>query len=179
MWEAPTRMDNIRMTSNKVCDDSQRRRGDAAIQNDQQKSGKLLTLVITACWANSVLSFDFRYENDIWPWMFEPCRWMAYSHFSLDLFIIRRTPRHAESHHLLFVWSYPYINHFHYGNNIKQFSKWKSYCCCWMRNKTTLNSTDVFTGFYPPPNSTLPTVYYCDGSWRNQHTFLIAYLIYI
>ena len=47
----------------KVCDDSQRRRGDAAIQNVQQKSGKLLSRVPTARRANSVLSFDFRYEN--------------------------------------------------------------------------------------------------------------------
>ena len=51
------------MTSEKVCDDSQRRRGDAAIQNVQQKSGKLLSRVPTTRRANSVLSFDFRYEN--------------------------------------------------------------------------------------------------------------------
>ena len=41
-----------------------------------------------------------------------------------------------------------YINHFHYGINIKQFSKWKSYCCCWVTNKATLNSTDVFHWYY-------------------------------
>ena len=95
------------MTSNKVCDDSQRRRGDAAIQNDQQKSGKLLTLVITSRRANSVLSFGFRYENDVRSWMFEQRRVWRQRIFSLELFIIRRTPRHAEGHHLLFFWSYP------------------------------------------------------------------------
>ena len=51
------------MSSEKVCDDSQRRRGDAAIQNIQRKSGKLLSRVPTARRANSVLSFDYRYEN--------------------------------------------------------------------------------------------------------------------
>ena len=68
--------------------------------------------------------------------------------FSLDLFIIRRTPRHAVSFTHFSSSLIPYINHFHYGNNIKQFSKWKSYCCCWMRNKATLNSTDVFHWSY-------------------------------
>ena len=53
------------MTSNKVCDDSQRRRGDAAIQNIQRKSGKLLSRGPTARRENSVLSFGFRYENDV------------------------------------------------------------------------------------------------------------------
>ena len=53
------------MTSNKVRDDSQRRRGDAEIQNDQQKSGKLLSRVPTYRRVTSVLSFVFRYENDI------------------------------------------------------------------------------------------------------------------
>ena len=55
------------MTSEKVCDDSQRRRGDAAIQNIQRKSTKLLSRVPTSRRANSVLSFGFRYENDIRP----------------------------------------------------------------------------------------------------------------
>ena len=42
--------------------------------NDQWKSDKLLALVITARRANSVLSFGFRYENDVRPWMFEQHR---------------------------------------------------------------------------------------------------------
>ena len=85
MWKAPTRMDNIRMTSNKVCDDSQRRRGEAAIQNDQQKSGKLLALVITARRANSVFIIRF----SLWKWYASlnvraEAR-MAYSHFFTGL----------------------------------------------------------------------------------------------
>ena len=52
------------MTSNKVCDDSQRRRGDAEIQNDQQKSGKLLSRVQTAIRANS----DFISWVSLWKW---------------------------------------------------------------------------------------------------------------
>ena len=106
----------IRMTSNKVCDDSQRRRGDAAIQNDQQKSGKLLPLVITARRANSVLSFAFHYENDMRPWMFEQRRVWRIAIFSLDLFIIRHTSRHAEGLHLLFFWSYPIYKSFSLWN---------------------------------------------------------------
>ena len=106
VWEAPTRRSDIRMTSNKVCDDSQRRRGDAVIQNDQWKSDKLLTLVITACWANSVLSFDFRYENDVRPWMFEQRRVWRISVFFTGVI---HHPPHASSRrelHPLFFWSY-------------------------------------------------------------------------
>ena len=109
------------MTSNKVCDDSQRRRGDAAIQNNQQKSIKLLTLVITARRANSVLSFGFRYENDVRSWMFEQRRVWRQRIFSLELSIIRYTPRHAESFTHFSSGFIPYINHFHYGINVTQF----------------------------------------------------------
>ena len=38
--------------------------------------------------------------------------------FSLELFLIRRTPRHAEGHHLFFFWSYPIY---------KSFSLWKQH----------------------------------------------------
>ena len=90
--EAPTRHDDIRMTSNKVCDDFQRRWGDVAIQNIQWKSDKLLSRVPTARWVNSVLSFDFRYENDIRPWMFEQRRvWRQRIFFAgLILWLITR-----------------------------------------------------------------------------------------
>ena len=113
--------------------------------NDQWKSDKPLTLLDGR---TRFLSFDFRYENDIWHWMFEQRRVWRIAIFSLDLFIIRRTPRQAVSFTHFSSSLIPYINHFHYGNNIKQFSKWKSYCCCWMRNKATLNSTDVFHWSY-------------------------------
>ena len=46
--------------------------------NDQWKSDKLLTLLDGR---TRFLSFEFRYENDIWPWMFEPCRWRTVIHF--------------------------------------------------------------------------------------------------
>ena len=80
--------------------------------------------------------------------MFEQRRVWRITIFSLDLFLIRRTPRHAVSFTHFSSGLIPYINHFHYGINIKQFSKWKSYCCCWVTNKATLNSTDVFHWYY-------------------------------
>ena len=106
VWEAPTRMDNIRMTSNKVCDDSQRRRGDAAIQNDQQKSGKLLSRDPTARRTNSVFIICF----SLWKWyalvnVRAEAR-LAYSHFFAGVI---HHPTHASSRrelHPLFFWSY-------------------------------------------------------------------------
>ena len=62
--------------------------------NDQWKSDKLLTLLDGR---TRFLSFDFRYENDMRHWMFEQRRVWRIAIFSLDLFIIRRTPRHAVS----------------------------------------------------------------------------------
>ena len=59
--------------------------------NDQWKSDKLLTLLDGR---TRFLSFGFRYENDTWPWMFEPCRWMAYNHFFTGLI---HHPPHASS----------------------------------------------------------------------------------
>ena len=53
------------------------------------------------------LSFGFRYENDMRSWMFEQKRVWRIAIFSLELFIIRRTPRHAEGFTPLFFWSYP------------------------------------------------------------------------
>ena len=80
--------------------------------------------------------------------MFEQSRVWRIAIFSLDLFIIRRTPRHAVSFTHFSSGLIPYINHFHYGINVKQFSKWKSYCCCWVTNEATLNSTNVFHWYY-------------------------------
>ena len=119
---------DIRMTSDKVGN---------CYHESQQLDGR-----------TRFLSFGFRYENDVRSWMFEQRRVWRQRIFSLELFIIRRTPRHAVSFTHFSSSLIPYINHFHYGNNIKQFSKWKSYCCCWMRNKATLNSTDVFHWSY-------------------------------
>ena len=73
----------------------------------------------------------------------------------------------------------PYTNHFHYGNNINQFSEWKSYCCCWVINEATLDSTDVFHYSYlhHPIHSfnKHTTIYYCDGTIRIQHIFLLVH----
>ena len=102
--------------------------------------------------------------------MFEQRRVWRIAIFSLELSIIRRTPRHAVSFTHFSSGLIPYINHFHYGINIKQFSEWKSYCCCWVTNEATPNSTDVFTGiiYYSPYHPTHPINAY--QSVMGRHT---------
>ena len=109
--------------------------------NDQRKSDKLLALVITARRANSVSIIWF----SLWKWcalmnVRAEARLASTRFFAgFILWLITRRVITYFSSGLI-----PYINHFHYGNNIKQFSEWKSYCCCWVPNEATLNSTNVF-----------------------------------
>lgn len=143
--------------------------------NDQWKSNKLLTLLDGR---TRFLSFDFHYENDMRPWMFEMRRVWRIAIFSLDLFIIRHTPRHAEGHHILFFWSYPIY---------KSFSLWKQHKNIFIMEIILLLLGDkwgdsgqhgcfslgLFTSLIPSSDKRLP-IRHEDGTPTS-----ILYLIYI
>ena len=93
VWEAPTKMSDIRMTSEKVINCWHSSTGELGFYH--------LTFVMK-------MIYDLECSSRVDEWRI--------AIFSLDLFIIRRTPRYAESHHLLFVWSYPIYKSFSLWN---------------------------------------------------------------
>ena len=80
------------------------------------------------------LSFGFRYENDMRPWMFEHCRCMAATHFFTGLTTASNCPTVASGSFKLFRWvlyktelrlheldsNTFYKIHFHNGNDRTQ-----------------------------------------------------------
>ena len=151
--------------------------------NDQWKNDKLLTLLDGR---TRFLSFDFRYENDIWPWMFEQHRWMAYSHFFAGLI---HHPTHASARRKSSLTFRLVLSLY------KSFSLWKQHKAIF-KMKIILLLLDEKQGdseqhgcfslgfiHHPiqlfPSNHPINTRLFSkdDGSWRIRHTFLIVIII--
>ena len=77
----------------------------------------------------------------------------------------------------------PYINHFHYENNVTQFSKWKS-TCWWLAISVATNGGNTFFHWrfihhYPSSNNPINTPQFLEDGAMDSTRFSYRFFYYI